>query len=46
MSEPARWRTSDDFWQPGTTDVLRNRFGIMDAAELERIERVHSLQRI
>ena len=46
MSGPVRWRTWDDYWQPGTTDVLRNRFGITDAGELERVERVHSLQRI
>lgn len=40
------WRTWEDFLQPRTTDVPRNRFGITDAAELERVERVHSLVRI
>lgn len=41
-----RWVTWDDFIQPGTTDVLRNRFGITDAHELERVERIHAALRI
>jgi len=38
---------SDDplYCHPGT-DVLRNRFGVTDAAELERLERLHTRQRL
>lgn len=41
----ARWRTREDFVQPGTNDVLRNLLGIADSAELARVERIVSLQR-
>lgn len=40
-----RWRTRQDFLQPGTDDVLRNRLGITDGNELARVERIVSLQR-
>jgi len=41
-----RWRTWEDFLQPGSSDVLRNRLGLNDAAELARAERGLTAARI
>lgn len=40
------WRSWEDFLQPGTTDVPRNRFGITGSMELSCVERVYSAMRL
>lgn len=45
MSDGA-WLTWEDFLQPGTPDVPRNRFGITDFAGCSRVERIYSAMRL